>query len=566
MSANDDMIKAKQDALQLLQSNRLADAWKALEAVARLSPDDHEVWLNMGVIAAKQGDYDRAEPLFRRALVLEPDFPQTHFYMGHLLIKQNRLADALTSFQRYLQLQPDASDAHHQLAALYEKLGNSAAAEAAYREALRLDESNVTSLVALGRVLLERGEYQEARQLCERAIQLQPDAVNAYAVLITALRRQRCFAAALQCNDKLVELMPHMRDEYLICKAQMFVEQQHYEEALECYAELMRSYPDSVSAHWNYSHLLLLLGRYKEGWDEYEWRSPNSPWYAAQAQYGGLKQPLWNGESLAGRTILIHVEQGLGDAIQFGRYLLPLLSQAGRVIFHCHKELLGLFRRMPGLQVEEVDYNQARQQSFDYHLPLMSLARVMGTAVDSIPAEVPYLQADPSRVEEWRSRLDQDGFKVGLVWFGSKTNASDRMRSMKLSEYAPLAEIPGVILYSLQKGADAGELENFAEGRSLIDLAPHLHDFDDTAAVIENLDLVICVDTAVAHLAGALGRPVWILIYQPTEWRWLLGRDDSPWYPTMRLFRQTAEEPTWPPVISRVAAALCEQVAAQKKY
>jgi len=561
MSANDNIIKAKQEALQLLQGNSLIDAWQAYEAISRLAPGDYEVWLNMGVIAAKQGEYDRSEALFRRALELEPDFPQTHFYMGHLLIKQNLLPDALPCFQRYLQLQPNLPDSHYQLAALYEKLGDTEAAETGYREVLRLDKNNIASLVALGRVLLERGGCQEAQRLCERAIQLKPDAVNAYAVLIMALRGRRCFAEALRCNDKLVELMPQMRDEYLICKAQICVEQQRYDEALECYADLLRRYPDSRSGHWNYSHLLLLLGRFKEGWDEYEWRSPTSPWYAAQAKYGGLKQPLWNGESLAGRTILIHVEQGLGDAIQFGRYLYPLLDQAERVIFHCHKELLGLFRRIPGLQVEEVDYNKARQQSFDFHLPLMSLARVMGTTVETIPASVPYLQADPVRVVEWQSNIQQDGFKVGLVWSGSKTNPSNHIRSMRLEDYASLASIPGVVLYSLQKDADAGELKAFSDHWNLIDLAPGLHDFDDTAAVIENLDLVISVDTAVAHMAGALGRPVWTLIYQPTEWRWLLGRDDSPWYPSMRLFRQSVAEPGWPPVITRVTKALRQLMA-----
>jgi len=178
---------------------------------------------------------------------------------------------------------------------------------------------------------------------------------------------------------------------------------------------------------------------------------------------------------------------------------------------------------------------------------------------------VPYLQAAPERVAVWRSRLSHDGYKVGLVWGGSQRNPSNRIRSIKLSECEPLAAIPGVALYSLQKDADAAELKLFAERWGMVDLGPELRDFDDTAAVVESLDLVISVDTAVAHMAGALGRPVWTLIYQPTEWRWLLGRDDSPWYPSMRLFRQTLEEPCWPPVIERVAAALREKIAAQAK-
>jgi tetratricopeptide (TPR) repeat protein len=563
MKKSNTVIKAKQKASQLLQANRLDDAWAAYEQISRQTPGDHEVWLNLGAIAAMQGRLESAEASLRRALMLRPDLPQANINMARLLMMKNRLEEARPYLQSYVKLQPKVLDGYYQLGHLCEALGDEAAAEQVYRDALLLEEKSAGVHIGLGRVLRARGEHDEARAQCERALQLQPNAAIAYLELGNIDRDQRRFDEALHCYQQLLALAPHERENYLLNIALLYTSSQHYDEALDHYQQLFRYKPDSVSGHWNYSLLLLLLGRYKEGWDEYEWRWHTSTW--TRQMWGKFQQPLWNGESLAGRTILVYAEQGLGDAIQFGRYLQPLMQQAGQVIFHSPPELLGLFTRIPGLQVEMRDYERARQQQFDFHLPLMSLARVMGTTLETIPATTPYLQPDPERVAAWRSRINRDGFKIGLVWGGSIRNASNLIRSMKLSVCEPLAAIPGVALYSLQKDADAAELKLFADRWGMVDLGPELRDFDDTAAVIENLDLVISVDTAVAHMAGALGRPVWTLVYQPTEWRWLLERDDSPWYPSMRLFRQTFEEPCWPPVIERVSAALRDVVAAQEK-
>ena len=566
MKSKQALIKAKQKASQLLQANRLEAAWVAYEAISRQAPVDHEVWLNLGAIAAMQGQLERAEAALRRALILQPDLPQANVNMARLLMMKNRSQEALPYLQHYVRLQPDVLDGHYQLAFLYETLGNSAAAEQGYREALRLNENSVAILIALARMLRSNGKHEQARAQCERALQLQPKAANAYLELGAIQRELRCFDAAAHSYQQLLALAPNERENYLIGMAQVCSGQQRYDAALEFYAELFRLYPASVTGHWNYSLLLLLLGRYKEGFEQYEWRWQTPTW--TRQSWGKFEQPLWTGEPLTGKTILVYAEQGLGDAIQFSRYLPRLIAQAGQVILHAPQELLALFKRIPGLQVERRDYKMARQQAFDFHLPLMSLAHLMGTTVATIPdigGTVPYLQADPARVAEWRSRINGDGFKIGLVWGGSTNNSVNRLRSMTLAQCAALAAIPGVTLYSLQKEVDAEELRQFSAQHGLIDLAPQLNSFDDTAAAIENLDLVISVDTAVAHLAGALGRPVWTLIYQPTEWRWLLGRDDSPWYASLRLFRQTFEAPCWPTVIERVATAVRELLAARKQ-
>ena len=555
------LIKAKQKASQLLQSNRLADAWSAFEAISRQAPGYYEVWLNMGAIAAMQGQFERAESSLRRALTLKSDLPQGNINMARLLMMRGRSEEALPYLQNYVKLQPNVQEGHYQLGALLDSLGNAVAAEHSFRDALALGENNPVVLVALARVLRSNGKHEEARDRCLQALQLQPNAVAAYLELGNIVRELRDFDEALRCYQRVIELDPNQRESHLMGMAQTYTDLLRFDEALNCYEALLRTNPNSVSGHWNYALLLLLLGRYKEGWDEYEWRWQTPLWQ--RQPWGKFDKPLWNGEPLTNRTILVYAEQGLGDAIQFVRYLQPLIAQAGQVVFHCPKELMGLFKRISGLQVEVRDYNMARQQSFDFHLPLVSLARIMGTTVETIPADVPYLQTDSERVDLWSRRIKHEGFKVGLVWGGAVNNPSNRIRSVALELLAPLINISGVVFYSLQKGVES-ESKRVVEEWNIIDLAPELNDFEDTVAAIENLDLVITVDTAVAHLAGALGRPVWTLIYQPTEWRWLLWRDDSPWYPTMRLFRQSFEEPCWPPVIERVAEAL-RQVVEQKR-
>jgi len=565
MSQNYDINKAKHEAVQLMRASKLEDALAAYEVASRHAPDDFEVWTNMGLVATGLRRLPVVETAFRRAFELKPDHPKANANMAQLMLIKQHHAEALPYIQRYVVLQPDVAEGHYQLGALHETFSNYHTAEKGYRDALIRDEKHIPSIIGLARVSYSNGDFKKVQRLCKQALQLKADTVDAYLLLMTVFRDKRRFDEALHWCQRLNEQMPQEREKYLNSMAQLFVDMERYDEALKYYTELLRRYPQSASGHWNYSMLLLLLGRYEEGWNEYNWRWLTPHFASSLSKWGHLAQPLWDGSSLKGRTILIYDEQGLGDTIQFGRYLPPLVKYAGRVIFHCRKELMGLFQRIPGLQVEERNFEKARQQSFDYHLPIMSLARMKGTTVDNILATTPYLQTDPERVAAWSTRINREGFKVGLVWQGSKKNESDRMRSMKLEDYAPLAQIPGIVLYSLQKEADAEELKTFTEQHELIDLAPQLSDFDETAAAIENLDLVISVDTAVAHMAGALGRPVWTLIYQPTEWRWLLNRDDSPWYPSMRLFRQTFEKASWPPVIAQVAEALRELQTTQRQ-
>jgi len=305
----------------------------------------------------------------------------------------------------------------------------------------------------------------------------------------------------------------------------------------------------------NLCFLLLITGRFEEGWEEHEWR-----WRMRQSSMveRTFPVPLWGGEPIAGRTILLHAEQGLGDTLQFCRYA-PLIEPGARVIVEVQAPLARLVSRMPG--IAQVVVRGQALPPFDLHCPLLSLPRAFGTTLATVPGK-PYLAADPADSASWRERLAAlPGLKVGLVWAGEprenwpKLAAIDARRSMALKTLAQLGDAAGVSFISLQKGKPAAQATDPPAGMSLVDHTAELKDFADTAALIENLDLVICVDTSVAHLAGGMGKPVWLLNRFDTCWRWLLDRDDSPWYPTLRQFRQPSPG-DWLAVVARVRDAL----------
>jgi hypothetical protein len=431
---------------------------------------------------------------FDAAIALAPDNAAAHNSRGNALIALNRQAEALAAYDRALALDPLYAEVHYNRANLLQALD-------------RLDD---------------------ALAGYERALELLPD-----------------FTEALLNHGATLHRMTR------------------YTEALADFARAQALKPDFVDAHWNESLSRLALGDYREGWRKYEWRWESADMRAARRNF---TQPLWLGETeLAGRTLLVHAEQGFGDTLQFCRYL-SLLPPGARVIFEVQQPLLRLMQCLPrpvppGAQITLVALGDPLPP-YDLQCPLMSLPLAFGTTLQTIPRHARYLLADPTLTGPWRGRLAKlPGLWVGICWSGDPrphmqgANVIDRRRSTALSSWAPLAELRGISLLSLQKGTGSQQLANPPPGLIIHDWTNELQDFADTAALVEALDLVITVDTAIAHLAGALGKPVWILNRYDACWRWLTDRNDSPWYPTARLFRQPTAG-NWEAVFAEVAASL----------
>ena len=401
-----------------------------------------------------------------------------------------------------------------------QRIGRNDEAVEAYRSLMPRLARNPSVLANFGEALRRCGELDEAESVLRHAVSLGPD-------------KRVC---RLNLGMTLQDLG-------------------RLEEAVSAYREALRIDPSYAEARWNLSHVLLHTGDYEEGWALYEsrWQMERS---RRDRRHGD--QPRWAGERLDGGTLLLWSEQGFGDTLQFVRYATLAKERASRVVLHVQAPLASLCRRVAG--VDQVIADGEVAPPFDAQLPLLSLPLVLGTTLASVPRSVPYLSPDPHKVAAWRDRLERRALNVGLTW-SSKARGTDDdsvrdsiLRSVTLTQLAPLAT-RGVAFYSLQKGPAAVEARKPPPGMTLHDWSEELHDFGDTAALAAALDLVISVDTAVAHLAGALGIPVWVLLRRAVNWRWLRGEDTSPWYPTMRLFRQE-DVADWGPVIARAAEAL----------
>jgi tetratricopeptide (TPR) repeat protein len=474
-----------------------------------LRPDFAAGFNNLGIALLQKGAFAQAQRAVERALEAKPDYAAAWFTLGNVLAMRDEHAKAVEHYRHALSLDPSYIDALNNLGAALNELGENDEAASCYRRVLALQPSNAAAHNNFGRVLAQRDELDAAIGHFREAIALQPRAIDAHINLGNVLLEQGDAAAAHQSYERALTLDPAHE-----------------------------------SAHWNDGLALLGQGYLAEGFRR--WR-----WNVAAAKRFDVKE--WRGEELNGETILIHAEQGFGDAIHFARYIPMVAARGGRVVFEAPVELHRIFATIDG--VDEIVAFGDRLPEFTWQCPLLSLPLAFETTLRNVPNNVPYLSADPESVADWQRRTAGPDLKVGLVWAGRPEHKRDRHRSMALADLAPLAAIPNVAFYALQKGAAVGEAEHAPEGMRLEILSPLLGDFADTAAAIMALDLVITVDTSVAHLAGALGKPVWILHAYAPDWRWLEHRSDSPWYPTAELFRQDASR-RWAPVVNDVAAEL----------
>nr|WP_290226605.1 tetratricopeptide repeat protein [Trichocoleus desertorum] len=456
-----------------------------------------------------------------------------------------RLAEAEALYQQILEEQPDQAEVWQLRGALAASAKRNTDAIAYYQQALALNPNFPEAHSNLGVALSQVGQIEAAIAHYQQAIALNPGAAELHHNLGVALNQQGQVEEAIAHYQQAIALNPHFAMTHNNLGS-IWEEQGRYAEALDCYKQALTVNPEHVDAHFSKAITLLRIGDLKRGFEEYEWR-----WQRSDMKPQAFKPPIWEGSDLQGKTILIHTEQGFGDTIQFIRYVALVAQKGGRIIVACQPELAGLLRPMP--QIEQLIVEGQAIPAFQVHAPLLSLPRILGTRLENIPAQVPYLQPPASSLTLVAPPDTQ--LKVGLVWSGNPSHLHNHLRSCPLQHFLPLLELPGLAFYSLQKGPQIADLTQLPNSTSIQDLSSQLQDFGDTATAIAQLDLVIAIDTSVAHLAGALGKPVWLLLDTNPDWRWLTDREDSLWYPTMRLFRQTTAG-NWTEVIERVGQAL----------
>jgi tetratricopeptide (TPR) repeat protein len=512
--------------------------------------------MEQAVAAYARGRLGEADDLARAILDVDADYFDALHLIAVISTRQRRLDEALASYDRALAVQPDHAEVLCNRGTTLHELRRFDEALASYDRALAGQPNHAVVLCNRGVTLYELRRFDDALASYDRALALRPDYAGALYNRGIALYQLDRFDEALASYDRALAVRPNYA-EALRNRGNTLHELQRFNEALASYNRALALRPDHAGAHVNKSVLQLLNGDFAAGWREYEWR-----WKRTRSDRNlrllkrDFAQPLWLGQTaIAGKTILLHSEQGFGDTIQFCRYA-PLVAGCGaRVLLEVPAPLKDLMASLAG--VAEVVAAPAKLPDFDLHCPLLSLPLAFGTSLDTIPARTPYLFAAAAKTSAWRARLGaREKPRVGLVWAGEPGKRIDRMRSLEFDQLAPILRITGCEFYSLQKGEHAlAQLRNSALRQRVVDCADDLHDFSDTAALIDNLDLIIAVDTSVAHLAGALGKPFWLLNRYNTCWRWLIDRDDSPWYPTARLFRQNAPG-DWSGVISRVVVEL----------
>lgn len=464
----------------------------------------------------QSGNLRLAEEIYRKIIDKDPGHVDAVHLLGVAALQAGRADEAVRTIQAAIALDGARAGFHNNLGEAFRVLDRLAEARACYEQALRLDPNYVDARNNLGIALKGLGQTNEALVCYQEALRRRPNDAGIHSNLGNTYRE--------------LEQLP---------------------EALGCYEQALRLEPGFVEAHWNRALAWLLMGNFEQGWPEYEWR-----WRRPATPPRPFPQPRWDGSPLRGKTILLHAEQGLGDTLQFIRYAPLVTGRGGMVIAECQPVLVRLLSRCAGIQCLI-----ARGQplpAFDVHAPLLSLPGIFGTTVATVPANVPYIFPDAELVRHWQQEVAavRKKVNVGIAWQGGLRYPGRLYRSPLLAHFAPLARREGVRLVSLQKGPGSEQLAGVAGQWPVVDWSSRLDEtagaFMDSAALMKSLDLVVTSDTAVAHLAGALGVPVWVSLPVGADWRWLLHREDSPWYPTMRLFRQPAAG-DWPALFARLA-------------
>lgn len=508
---------------------------------------------SLGLALKGQGNSDEAVLCFQKALEIKPAYAEAYNNLAITLQEQGEIDKAVTFYQKALELEPNDINAYYNMGIALNALGKTEEAISCFKKVTSINPLDAEACTKLGNIFKERGRTTEAIIYYKKALHLKPNNPKAYVDLGGAFYQQDELEKAITCCKKALDLDSQYVDAHYNLGITLEALGQ-IEDAIEEYNQVLRINPRHTDANWNRSLAYLLTENFAEGWTGYEQRIREKDW--ANVYPYKYKLPRWNGSSFEGKRLFVHDEQGVGDTLQFIRYLPMAKEKGGTIVFETNRALFGLLNDFYGIDMlTERGSNGQPVIECDCFIPLLSLPRIFKTTLNTIPANVPYLHAEPQKVSYWRNRVTGPEFKVGIAWRGNPNHKKDQLRSCALDYFAPLGSIPGIRLYGLQKGETASEEKIFAYELGIINHGEELRDFSDTAGLIENLDLVISVDTAVAHLSGAMGKQVWTLLPFVPDWRWMLYRKDSPWYPTMRLFRQS-KRGDWVSVFKNVESAL----------
>ena len=541
-------------ARQLHQAGKLDAAETLCQQILAQQPANAHALYLLATVAYQKGNLARAETLARQMLATTPDESVFHFFLGNVLRDLGRPREAAASLRTAVRLNPKFPQALNNLGNVLKTLGQPGQAVACFRRAVELKPDYALAYYNLGNTFRELKRVEPAIACFRRALRIKPNYYDALNNLGNVFKDLYQLDEAVACYERALKIKPDV-PEVLNNLGGAMKDQNRLEAAAAAFKRAIDIAPDFGDAHFGYGIVLLTLGDYLRGWREYEWR-----WKAKDfpAQRWTFSEPLWNGEELGGRTLLLHYEQGYGDNIQLLRYVPLVCEKGGRVILELQKPLIRLAQTLRSSA--EIIPAGSRRPPFDLRCSLISLPRVFRTTIDTIPGPVPYLSPDPVLVARWRERLaNGDGLKVGLVWAGNPKQATETKRGIGLAAYRPLFSLKGIRWFSLQVGPRAGDVSRLPAGL-IEDLSGDLTDFAETAAAVANLDLVITTDTAVGHLAGAIGHPIWIMLRWAPDWRWGLAGSDNPWYPTARLFRQPQRD-RWQEPVEQVRAALTELAA-----
>jgi tetratricopeptide (TPR) repeat protein len=538
-----------ENAVALHHKGQLGQAEAIYRQLLGTDPTNAEALHLLGVIAHQTGNHKNAVDLISHAIEINPHVAIYYSNLGNALQELKQFDAAVASYDKAIALKPHYAEAYSNRGVALQELEQLDAAIASCDKAIALKPDYAEAYSNLGNALRELKQFDAAVASYDKAIAFKPHYAEAYSNRGVALQELKQFDAAVASYDKAIALKPHYAEAYSN-RGVALQELKQLDAAIASCDKAIAFKPDYARPYWNKSLLLLLIGELIKGFNLYEWRWDEKGTIKWKRYFS---QPLWlGGESLLGKTVLIHSEQGLGDTIQFSRYAKMVSDLGANVILEVQKPLVRLLKDLPGVSTLIAKGDPLPE--FDLHCPLLSLPLALKTDLNSIPSAKSYLEAEAERVAYWKDRIKGDGLKIGIAWQGSYGTKVDVGRSFDLKLFKNIADLPNVQLISLQKGYGSEQLRNMPQGMQVVDLGEELDaagGFLDSAAVIMNLDLVITSDTALAHLAGALGIKTWVALKYVPDWRWMLDRQDSPWYPSLKLYRQQKID-DWAPVFNQM--------------